>query len=79
MAESGSGSAALPRGPAQFAARARTAPDEDVWFTIGQGWALDDGGSSGYTVVLTMTPTNWDGTLLLVPIPDGESTADPAD
>ena len=79
MAESGSGFPPPPRGPAQFAARARTAPDEDVWFTIGQGWALDDDGSSGYSVVLTMTPTNWDGTLILVPIPDGEGAAGPAD
>ena len=66
-------------GPAEFAARARTRPDGDVWFTIGQGWAFEEGGQRGYTVRLTMTPTNWDGELLLVPIPkEGEGGAEPA-
>lgn len=79
MAESGSDFPPQARGRAQFAARARTAPNEDVWFTIGQGWAFEEDGSSGYTVVLTMTPTNWDGTLILVPIPEGDSETDSAD
>ena len=57
-------------GPAQFAARARTVPGGSVWFTIGQGWAFDEDGERGYTVRLAMTPTNWDGELLLVPIPE---------
>lgn len=78
MTESGSGFPPPTQGPAQFAARAKTAPDEDVWFTIGQGWALE-GGVPGYMVVLTMTPTNWDGTLLLVPIPEGESESGSAE
>lgn len=55
-------------GKAQFAARARTTPDGDVWFTVGQGWAFEENGERGYAVRLTMTPTNWDGELLLVPI-----------
>jgi hypothetical protein len=66
-------------GPAEFAARARTRPDGDVWFTIGQGWAFEEDGQRGYTVRLTMTPTNWDGELLLVPIPrEREDGAEPA-
>jgi hypothetical protein len=57
-------------GKAQFAARARTAPDSEIWFTIGQAWTYHEDGESGYAVRLTMTPTRWDGELLLVPIPE---------
>lgn len=56
-------------GSAEFAARARTGPDEDVWFTIGQGWSFEENGQRGYRVRLAMTPTRWDGELLLLPIP----------
>jgi hypothetical protein len=57
-------------GPAQFAARAKSRPEDDVWFTVGQGWAYeDDDGTTGVKVTLTMVPTKWDGELLLVPIP----------
>jgi hypothetical protein len=55
-------------GPAQFAARAKTSPG-NVWFTIGQAWAFESHGESGYAVRLTMIPTGWDGELVLVPIP----------
>jgi hypothetical protein len=57
-------------GPAQFAARAKRGREDDVWFTIGQGWAYQgEDGTTGYKVTLTMVPTTWDGELLLVPIP----------
>lgn len=56
-------------GDAQFAARARTKPEGDVWFTIGQAWAFKENEETGYVVRLTMVPTSWDGELLLVPIP----------
>jgi hypothetical protein len=56
------------KGPAQFAARARTSPG-NVWFTIGQGWAFDADGETRFSVRLTMIPTGWDGDLVLVPIP----------
>ena len=46
-------------GPPGFAARARTA--KGVWFTVGQGWAFDEDGVTGYVVRLAMTPTAWDG------------------
>lgn len=57
-------------GPPQFAARARTKPGGKVWFTIGQAWEFEENGKRGYTVRLTMTPTNWDGEFLLMPIPN---------
>ena len=67
-------------GPAQFAARAKTRPDSNVWFTIGQGWAFEENGERGYAVRLTMIPTNWDGELLLLPIPNpNEGGTGPAD
>jgi hypothetical protein len=56
-------------GPAQFAARVRTLPG-NVWFTAGQGWAFEADGQTNYSIRLTMVPTQWDGELLLVPIPD---------
>jgi hypothetical protein len=62
-------------GRAGYAARARTAPDGDVWFTIGQAWAFDERGQRGYRIRLAMTPTNWDGELLLVPIPPEDPDA----
>lgn len=65
-------------GPAQFAARAKTCPG-NVWFTIGQGWAFEARGQSGFSVRLTMIPTGWNGELVLVPIPKPDYTTDPAD
>ena len=56
------------QGPAQFAVRAKTPPG-DVWFTIGQAWAFEVNGETQYSVRLSMTPTNWNGEMLLVPIP----------
>jgi hypothetical protein len=56
-------------GPAQYAARARTKPGGNVWFTIGQAWAFEENQETGYAVRLTMIPTSWDGELLLMPIP----------
>ncbi len=64
-------------GPAQFAARAKTSPG-NVWFTIGQGWALDAGGQTGFSVRLTMIPTGWNGDLVLVPISKPDYTNNPA-
>ena len=57
------------KGPAQFAARVKTSPG-NVWFTAGQGWEFEADGQIHYSIRLTMFPTNWDGELLLVPIPD---------
>jgi hypothetical protein len=62
-------------GRAQFAARARTQPGGEVWFTVGQGWAFEENGQTGYSVRLTMTPTNWDGELVLLPIPERSDDA----
>ena len=64
-------------GPAQFAARAKTSPG-NVWFTIGQGWAFDDGGETRFSVRLTMIPTGWNGELVLVPIPKSRYANDSA-
>lgn len=78
MVESGGESPELSQvsGPAQYAARARTRRGGDVWFTIGQGWAFERDGRTGYTVRLAMTPTDWDGELILmaIPEPSGEPT-----
>ncbi|GAA3369792.1 hypothetical protein GCM10020367_13880 [Streptomyces sannanensis] len=62
-------------GPPQFAVRARTTPDGDVWFTIGQAWEFQARGGRAFSMVLTMTPVDWRGELLLMPIPDQEGTA----
>jgi len=71
MAEQDEKSAPPPvTGKATYAARARTHPKGDVWFTIGQAWEFDEDGRSGLTVRLAMTPTNWDGELHLLPIPE---------
>jgi hypothetical protein len=61
-------------GDAQYAARARTKPDGDVWFTIGQAWVFEENEEVGYMVRLTMVPTSWDGELLLLPIPKRRDT-----
>jgi len=35
------------------------------WETIGAAWPLED--KDGYSVRLTLVPTNWDGSLALLP------------
>jgi hypothetical protein len=58
-------------GPPQFAARAKTRPDrDDSWFTIGQAWTFSERGKDCFRVSLTFLPTNWDGEMLLMPIPE---------
>ena len=61
MAEQDEKSAPPPvTGKATYAARARTHPKGE----------FDEDGRSGLTVRLAMTPTNWDGELHLLPIPE---------
>jgi hypothetical protein len=68
VAQSDRATAPRVSGPPQLAARARTTPGGEVWFTVGQAWTVEADGEQGYAVRLTMIPTNWDGELLLVPI-----------
>ena len=65
-------------GPPQYAARAKTKVGGDVWFTIGQGWGFLDEGEPAFTVRLAMTPTDWDGELILVKIPPDPEQTDPS-
>jgi hypothetical protein len=74
-ATSAAGPAPAVSGDAQYAARARTKPGGDVWFTIGQAWAFEENEEIGYMVRLTMVPTSWDGELLLVPIATRRDTS----
>ena len=64
-------------GPPGFAARARTRRGGKVWFTIGQAWAFERDGEPGYSVRLAMTPTDWDGELILMPL--REQSGEPTD
>lgn len=48
-----------------YNARVRQTPDSDVMMTIGAAWPFNEG--DGLVVRLHMTPTNWDGTFILVP------------
>jgi len=48
-----------------YNARVRQKPDSDVMMTIGAAWPFNEG--DGLVVRLQMTPTNWDGTFILVP------------
>ncbi|MEV5788081.1 hypothetical protein AB0L42_45285 [Streptomyces sp. NPDC052287] len=59
-------------GPPQFALRARNKPESDTWFTVGQAWEFQVDGGPAYQLRVTMTPVNWDGELLLMPIPGQE-------
>ena len=57
-------------GPPQFAARAKTGPDDDRWFTIGQAWEFDDYGERALRVQIKMFPPAWNGEMLLVKLPE---------
>lgn len=48
--------------------RARQEPDSEYMMTIGVAWPFRNG--DGYVVKLRATPTNWDGTFILVPPQD---------
>lgn len=61
-------------GPPKFAVRSRTLPGGEVWFTCGQAWEYDSEDGPAYAISMTMTPVNWDGDLLLVPISEGLRT-----
>ena len=62
-------------GPPQFAARAKTAPGDDRWFTIGQAWEFDDYGQQAFQVQIKMFPPAWNGEMLLVRLPDRSGNA----
>lgn len=55
----------------KFAARARLTPDGD-WVTIGQAWSHEQSYTheQAYEVRLHSVPINWDGSFLLMPIPE---------
>jgi hypothetical protein len=74
MPDEGRGFRPAVSGQPQFAVRVRSDPTGETWFTAGQAWAFDAGDGTAYRVHLTMTPTNWDGDLLLMPIRDPEGT-----
>ncbi|MET7662758.1 hypothetical protein ABZT51_28340 [Streptomyces sp. NPDC005373] len=59
-------------GPPQYAVRSRNEPSSEVWFTIGQGWEFQTDRGPAYQLQFTMTPVNWNGELLLMPIPGQE-------
>ncbi|MFF8276890.1 hypothetical protein ACF05T_12395 [Streptomyces lateritius] len=65
-------------GSPQFAVRTRTVPGGEVWFTCGQGWEFDSEGGKAFAIRMTMTPVNWEGELLLMPIQE-ELRTDPED
>lgn len=48
-----------------YNARAKENPESDRWITIGAAWDFKNG--DGFAVRLNNTPTNWDGTFILVP------------
>ena len=48
-----------------YIARARQTPDSEYMNTIGAAWPFEQG--DGLVVKLQMTPTNWDGSFVLVP------------
>ena len=49
-----------------FVCRARQEPDSEYFTTIGVAWAFKDG-KPGFSVKLQSTPTNWDGTFIMLP------------
>lgn len=49
-----------------FVCRARQHPDSEYWVTIGAAWSYRNG-EPGYSVKLHTTPTNWDGSFLMMP------------
>jgi hypothetical protein len=74
MSEDGRGFRPTISGRPQFAARVRADPTGEVWFTAGQAWAFDSDDGPAYRIHLTMTPVNWDGEVLLMPLLDQEET-----
>jgi hypothetical protein len=61
-------------GRPQYAVRVRSDPTGEAWFTAGQAWAFESDDGPAYRIHLTMTPVNWDGELLLMPIPEQEAS-----
>lgn len=53
-----------------FIARAKETPDSDRWITIGAAWEFKE--KEGYALRISNMPTQWDGTLILVPPLDKE-------
>jgi hypothetical protein len=51
-----------------YVARAKQSPDSEMMTTIGAAWPFNEG--DGMVVRLQMTPTNWDGSFILVPPKD---------
>lgn len=54
-----------------FVCRARQEPDSEYWVSIGVAWSFKDG-KPGYSVKLQTTPTNWDGTFIMLPPLEGD-------
>jgi hypothetical protein len=48
-----------------YNARAKQTPDSDMMITIGAAWPFNEG--DGLVVKLQQTPTQWDGSFILVP------------